>query len=313
MVYEIKPYPEWSYSQTRDQLFHECLRKYYYHYYASHNGWLIESASSEQIIAYRLKQLTSLFLHFGASIHTICQSVVTEWQSNGVIPSYESLSNRLRSMLNQAYLQSRDRQAWMLQPKKRHMLAEINYDGELDSNQIEIIKERQRLCLYNILKSSTLGELTNSEGIEIVELEQLNTMIVDETRVYVKIDLLYKRENETWVIVDWITGKEDKSIKDQMHLYALYVKVTYNVSLEKLELRTEYLLTGESISIDVNKQNIELVERKIKSSVDEMKELLDDDYWYRPKHISHFTPQPSPGKCNKCNFREICDEKYENK
>lgn len=104
MAYEIKPYPEWSYSQTRDQLFHECLRKYYYYYYGSHNGWLIESASPEQITAYRLKQLTNLYLHLGGSVHMICENLITHWLHKKSIPSYEALNNHLRTTLNQAYI-----------------------------------------------------------------------------------------------------------------------------------------------------------------------------------------------------------------
>lgn len=105
-----------------------------------------------------------------------------------------------------------------MQLKRRYMLTEIYYDQELNQNTVEIIKERKHLCLQNLLKSRTLEELTNNDSIEIIELEQLNSMIISDTKVYVKVDLLYKRDYETWVIVDWKTGKEDKHIKDQLHL-----------------------------------------------------------------------------------------------
>lgn len=39
MAYIRREYLEFSWSYSRKNSFHDCLRKYYYHYYASHNGW----------------------------------------------------------------------------------------------------------------------------------------------------------------------------------------------------------------------------------------------------------------------------------
>lgn len=307
MSYDIKPYPEWSYSLTRDRVFQECLRKYYYHYYASHNGWLTESASELQIAAYRLKQLTNLYLHFGLSVHSICANAVTQWQKEGVVPSYATLNQRLRKMLNQAYLESRDKDAWRLRPNRRFMLAEMYYDGVLEQEEVAIIRERMRLCLENFLQSQTLMELTRGEAADIIEMEQLNSFVVHASKVYVSIDLLYRRPDGTWVIVDWKTGKEAPHDEEQLVLYALYVKETYGVPLERLELKTEYLLTGDTRAFQVKGQDIEVTVEKIGKRMEQMKRCLDDADRNRPKPMSRFTPQPSPGKCRRCHFREICD------
>lgn len=69
-------YPQWSYSQSRANMFDECLRKYYYHYYGAHNGWKTESADEMQVRLYRLKQLSNLYLVFGDLAHRMCESAV---------------------------------------------------------------------------------------------------------------------------------------------------------------------------------------------------------------------------------------------
>lgn len=69
----------------------------------------------------------------------------------------------------------------------------------------------------------------------------------------------------------------------------MYVKEKYNVPLEKLELRTAYLLASESTTIEMNEQDLEEISDRINTSMDEMKQLLDDEYWNRPRilHILH--------------------------
>ncbi|WP_054948782.1 RecB family exonuclease [Numidum massiliense] len=308
MAFEIKRYPEWSFSQSREQMFQECLRKYYYHYYASHNGWLVELATPLQMKAYRLKQMTNLYLLFGTAVHRACEHVIDQWVTHNVLPTLTTLHDGVRLMLNRAYVQSLDQQLWKKQPKRQNMLVEMYYDGGIRQEKIDRIKERQHSCLENLLASRTLSELTKSNEMKVVEREKMNTMLVDETKVYVKIDLLYRRDWENVVIVDWKTGRVNGSDDEQLFLYALYVHENYSVPFENMELRTEYLLSGKSRSIDVTAQQIEEVKDHIKQSVAEMKGLLADEYWNRPKEMSQFTPQPSQRTCRYCNFREICDD-----
>jgi len=62
----------------------------------------------------------------------------------------------------------------------------------------------------------------------VLEAEKLNTMIVNASKVYVKMDLLY-RIGERYVIVDWKTGKEKEDHSTQLFQYAKYVSEHYGV------------------------------------------------------------------------------------
>jgi hypothetical protein len=55
-MYVHRDFPDFSWSNSRHKTFLECVRKYYYQYYESHNGWLYE-APDESKAAYRLKNI----------------------------------------------------------------------------------------------------------------------------------------------------------------------------------------------------------------------------------------------------------------
>ncbi|MDP4099056.1 PD-(D/E)XK nuclease family protein [Paenibacillus sp. P96] len=301
-------YPPWSYSQSRANTFDECLRKYYFHYYGSHNGWNRELASEEQATLYRLKQLSNLYLLFGDLAHRMCESAVRTVDERREPPRQGFLDKVIREMLNQGYKESQDREAWIRQPKQRLMLSEIYYGEEALRDRISIINDRRRAIVRNLYTSAAWKELS-AGGARVVEAEKWDTMLLHDTKVYVKMDLLYRRQNGEMVIVDWKTGKEG-DFSDQLYLYASYVREKYNIPLEQLELRVEYLVTGECETYKPVQEDIAKVEENVGRYIEEMKSCLDDEYYNRPKPMSFFTPMPSRRTCGSCNFREVCEFRY---
>ena len=53
MTFEIRPYPEFSWSISRQRKLDQCPRGYFYTYYLGWNGWL-DDAPTEARVAYRL-------------------------------------------------------------------------------------------------------------------------------------------------------------------------------------------------------------------------------------------------------------------
>lgn len=299
-------YPPWSYSQSRANMFNECLRKYYYHYYGSHNGWNPEQSTPEQATLYRLKQLSNLYLWFGDLTHRMCQSAVQALDQGKSVPRTAFLQQAMKDMLNQGYQESKDVEAWLQQPKRRLMLAEMYYQEEDKlRDRIMIIKERLGSVSQHLYTSETWSELQRS-GSQIVEVEKWDTMLLHETKTFVKMDLLYRRSNGRMVIVDWKTGKKE-DFTDQLYLYASYVRDTYNLPLQDIELRVEYLATGEQETYQATSEDIQRVELQVGRDLDEMKSCLEDEYYNRPRPMSYFTPMPSRRAWGGCNFREVCE------
>lgn len=308
MAFEIKPYPEWSWSQSRDGLFSECRRKYYFHYYQSHNGWLRDS-NEEARKTYRLKQLTNLYLLLGDGIHQIAEAALKQWRDEKDLPGEEESLQRIRQHLNQAYLDSRQLDKWVSSPKKLNMLHEIYYSGKLPDYRVEQIKERMAACVKQFFISSSLQEVEKGQDIRIIEVEELNTFLIEDNKIYVKLDLLYKRQDDIWVIVDWKTGAESEKNDRQLLLYALFLNDKYDVPYEKMEIRVEYLLTGECNIVDIDEEEIEKIKNQVIKSTNEMKSFLMDEAENKPLPKTSFPAEPEKRKCVFCSYQEICDEK----
>lgn len=295
-----------SWSHSRDLLFQDCQRKYFYQYYASHNGWLRDSAPEAQK-AYRLKQLSNLYLTFGDAVHQIAYMYVQKWERQHHLFSERELQDKLRHMLNRAFLDSKDVAQWWEAPKKRTMLHEMYYFQQLPEKTVATIKERMSVCLDNLLASESVQELMHTPGHQVIEMEQLNEFWLNNIKLYVKLDLLYKRSDGMWIIVDWKTGKEDERIEEQLHLYAYFLHHERGLPLDKIEVRTEYLLSGTCERTTVTEADLEQLELKIYQSMGSMKDNLEDPEQNRPKPASEFTGTTSEFTCRTCNFREICD------
>jgi CRISPR/Cas system-associated exonuclease Cas4 (RecB family) len=309
MAFETREYPEWSWSQTRDAIFNECARKYYYQYYASHNGWLRES-SEESKAAYRLKQLANLFILFGDALHQLVEKVLREsLEKHELVIAQGKLVNQLKNYLNRAFIDSKNVKKWMGAPKRSMMLHEMYYEKKLPPNRIATINDRINQCTSNLQNSRSLRELMEADN-KIIEIEELNTLIIEGERIYVKLDVLYHAHQENnWVIVDWKTGQEDEDNEDQLLLYAMFLKQKYDVSYEKMEIRMEYLLTGQCKSFRIDGEKVERMKNKVLKSISQMKKLLEDDQKNKPLPIEKFPVLPTRVKCRGCNFRELCKDK----
>lgn len=310
MAFEIRPYPEWSWSKSRDDVFKECPRMYYYHYYASHNGWLRDSDEFTKTV-YRLKQIKNLYLIFGESLHQIAKNSIADYIENKNFPDKEALINTIRGNLNTAYRDSKNKSSWIFSPKKQTMLHEMYYYSSLPPSRVEEIKRRIDSCVKNFLNSKSFKEIINGRNIKIIELdENLNYMTLAENKVFAIIDLLFVSDEDKWVVVDWKTGQESDSIEDQLLIYALYVNKMYNIPFEKIELRIEYLLSGETFVMNVDETKIEKIKYKIFKSIEEMRSYLINTELNIPMPLEEFTAHPESFKCSECNYREICGEKY---
>jgi hypothetical protein len=306
MPFVKQPYPDWSWSLSRQNVLDECPRRYFYTYYASHNGWLKESSSESQVI-YKLKQIKNLYLIFGESLHLLAEKIVKLIDNKCELPSDEEMVKELRGMLNKAYKDSLDSTLWASYPKKKTMLHEIYYHGRLPESVTNKIKERIYICVDNLLKTATIQDLQNSIST-VVEIEKLSTVYVQNTKVFVKLDLLYTLNSE-WIICDWKTGYENEKNDIQAKLYAYYVHMQYGIPLEEVKIRTEYLLTKECSLDSVTLEDIAQLEKHIKESILKMQSMLFDEDGNVPLPSENFKPTTNPSNCLYCNFREICDIK----
>lgn len=145
------------------------------------------------------------------------------------------------------------------------------------------------------------------EDVEIIENDEdkIAEFYHEGTKVYVKVDLLYKI-GDKYIIVDWKTGKEDDEDENQVLLYSKYVSEKYGVDPENIVCRLEYLKFSENREFQFEKEDIEDMNYLILGNVSKMTEYLEDSSINKPKSIDAFSKCKNEIMCNNCNFRKSC-------
>lgn len=304
-----KLYPEFSWSLSRHKSMMDCRRKYGLMYYTSHNGWF-RDASELSREAYRLKKITNLPILFGQEVHDMIESVINHYLKSGTVPTEERLTTHIRNRLNLAFRDSvKGFDDWYHRPNRHNMLHEIYYGGELKKASVDEIEKRLTLCIKNFLNSDSFLDLTaRKDEIKFLESEQFRTMDIEGVKVFVVIDVLYKDlKNNKWVIVDWKTGKETMDDRHQLAIYAMYISKKYHVPLDQIEIRNEYLLTGECRTHEMRESDLMDVYNIMKLSLVEMGKYVVDEEENKPVELSFFSKTEHIKKCDHCNFRQICE------
>ncbi|WP_162595960.1 PD-(D/E)XK nuclease family protein [Bacillus sp. CGMCC 1.16541] len=308
-MFEVKAFPDFSWSYSRHNMLMECAKKYAYHYYLSHNGWLSTSPSLSKD-AYRLKKLSNLPALFGQLVHEEIEYVIEDFLKTGVIPHEAELEHRIRLQLRRIFLQSKDqKQQWLKKPNHYHMLHEIYYYDQLSEKEIENIHEKLNACLKHFLTSKSFQEIVKTKDVHKCESERFRFMEIEGVKVYVVIDLMYQdAARNKWVIIDWKTGKKSADDVGQLALYALYLIRELDVAIEDIEIRNEYLLTGGCHTYQLTKNEIDGMYEQMKVSIQYMRQYQKDSETNEPLALSQFLQTTNTFRCEMCNYKELCQK-----
>ncbi len=309
-LFEIKTYPEFSWSLSRHKTLMHCARQYAHQYYSSHNGWL-RNAPEWNKQAYRLKNLTNLEMYFGSVVHDIIEQVIEDYLNTGILPEETGLTENVRMLLNKGFIDStRHYKNWIERPKKTTMFHELYYGQtkKLPKEKVEKITHRLNVAMKHFLSSKTMQELAYNEQIEFLEAEKFRILEVGKLKVFVVLDLLYKDlERNKWVIVDWKTGKQSEEDPYQLALYVLYLLQSYSIpDLNNIVIRNEYLLEGNSVEHQLDQVTLEKVQELIGTSVEWMTGYLEEPSENKPLSIENFPKTSDQRACRYCNFYELC-------
>lgn len=311
-MFQIRDFPEFSWSHSRHRTWMECPRKYAYMYYVSHNGWLHNAPDSSKY-AYRLKKLVTLPILFGQVVHDVIDQTIDQYRKSGRIPDEKELEHRVRARLRTAFLDSRDRgEQWFRNPNRYTMLFDMYYEGQLSEQDIQDTHNRLNTCLQNFLHSKSFRDMTSSSKISIAASEAFRSIEMNGIKVYAAIDTIYQHlQDGRWVIVDWKTGKHTADDISQLAVYALYAMKKWGVPLAKITVRNEYLQTGSSHTYALTANDIAAMTEQMNESVQAMKQYQQHETLNKPVPLEQFEPTTQTFRCQRCNFKEICLERIE--
>jgi predicted RecB family nuclease len=306
---EHRENPPWSWSVSRRGLFRECPRRYYYHYYGYHDGWLA-SAPDVARRAYRLRNLKSLPLLVGEVLHALFGEALRDVRGGKPAVAADTLFNEARRRLNVAYAESKNRKAFEAEPKGRAMLHELYYGTELADSRIDAMRRRLRAATEGFLASPSFREAGAAPFQEIKGIDHEGHFELDGTRIYAAPDLTIRRGDGTWVIVDWKTGAGDEAHATQLGVYGLYLRHRHGVR-GPVAGRLEYVSEGTSEDVAIDEAALEFALREIRDSVAAMRAYLDDPAANRPRPREAFPLRDDRRACPQCNFYELCRPEIE--
>lgn len=293
---------EFSWSKSRDELFRECRRKYYYDKYGSWGGW-DSNADERARTLYILKRLKSRHMWMGEIVHWAVEGILSETRS-GRTPTAADVTARITARMRKEFRESRDR-LYLKDPKRCCGLYEHEYEVPLDNDAWFSLHEKAKACALHLLDSKIFAEIRAIPPERWLTLEGLLDMGFENDRIFLKMDFA-SRDDGGILIVDWKTGgRDDVDSNVQLGCYGLYAVHEWSALPEQVTT-VEYNLSGRS---ETRKRlipaNIDWIKHYIRSSVASMKSLLvdragntarEDDFPFADNELT----------CKWCSFRRYC-------
>jgi len=310
MTFEIRPYPEFSWSISRQRKLDQCPRGYFYTYYLGWNGWL-DDALTEARVAYRLGKLTSLDALLGQQVDVRARELEAAARTGAVLPEADELETRTRQALRQLWTRSKEgRAAFEARPSKVTMLRSLYMDQDTQP-ETDRLNEKAGPSMRGLLATSHWERLRACGGDGRVEVPDFASFQHDGIKVFAAPDLAYVHEGVLRVI-DWKTGREDDTQAMQVLLQMWWALETYPELAQAaadggLDVRgcLEYVTAGRTQPVEAASGFREQAAETVRAGVAQMRALLADPERNIPLEMAAFERRES-GLCHTCNFGPIC-------
>ena len=314
MTFEIKPYPEFAWSISRQRKLDQCPRGYFYTYYLGWNGWL-DDAPTETRVAYRLGKLTSLDALLGQQIDVRARELEAAARAGAVLPEAAELETRTREALRQLWTRSRNgRAAFEARPNRVTMLRSLYMDQDTQP-ETDRLNEKASPSAHGLLATSHWERLRACGDAGRVEVPDFASFQHDGIKVFAAPDLAYVH-GDVLHVIDWKTGREDDTQAIQVLLQMWWALETYpNLAQAaadgSLEIRghLEYVTAGQTQPVPAPATPAALREQcaeTVLAGVTQMRALLADPERNIPLDKVAFERRES-GLCRTCNFAPVCD------
>lgn len=293
-----------SWSVSRDNVFLECPRKYYFNYYGHWGGWLTDASQRTREI-YVLGKLKHRPMWIGQVVHEcIARSLQNISRGVPVLETAEILSIT-RSLMRQNYRQSINKSYWQ-NPKNNCGFFEHEYDIEVTDEEWRKAADDVDHCLNAFYDSEEYDQLLKTPQENYLEVEQFSSFFVEGVELRIKLDCAV-REGENIVIWDWKTGKResDTGLSLQMACYAAYARDKYRADLDRILTRRFDLFRGIVHEHTATSASLDEVIDYIRGSITDMKALLEDKE--ENKAIEeNFAKVERRNICGRCNYLKVC-------
>lgn len=293
---------EFSWSRSRDATFHDCKRKYYYHYYGSWGGWEADAAADVRRL-YVLKQLASRQQWAGRVVHDAIELALQALRHGQEVPAEAFVGDVVERMRGEWRSSRAGR--YREQPKTC-ALFEHEYRVELKDEAWRALIQNVSTCLRNFFRLPLLAGIRRTSP-EHWSIEHWSKEFDFEgTRVWVAPDFGYWTDEERLVLVDWKTGRAGgEGAAFQLGCYALYAHEVLGVGPERVDLLEVNLREPLVAPHHWDAERLEAVREQLRLSIRAMKAYLADPAT-NTAAVDDFERTEALRICRWCNFRAVC-------
>ena len=306
-MFEIRPYPDFSWSISRQRLLENCPRAYYYRYYLSHNGWLREAPERAKL-AYRLSKLTSLDALLGQEMDVRAREIEAQARTDEPLPSASDLEERTRRTLRDAWRSSKDnRVAFEARPKDHTMLRSFYVEGcPPPEPETDRLNEKLAACHKHLLAASHWERLRGCGRDGCLLIPAFAHFFLDGVTAYAAGDMAYVHDGIVY-LVDWKSGRP--AVDDELQVtLAVHCLCESEPSRAQFPVRAtvHYLLTGEERQVTLPADLRACAADAVAVGVKKMRSFLRDIEANAPLDVGEF-PCKESGLCASCNFTLLCE------
>jgi CRISPR/Cas system-associated exonuclease Cas4 (RecB family) len=290
-------------SVSRDSVFLECPRKYYFNYYGFWSGW--EPDAPERVRElYVLKQLKNRSIWAGQVVHDcIKRSLDNLARGIPVLPLKEILSIT-RDRMRQDFRSSR-RKLYRVNPKSNCGLFEHEYELDVPDERWRETADHVELCLSNYYRSDVYERFSRLDQGDFLEIEKFSGFDLDGVKVVIKLDCA-SRERDRIIVWDWKTGRsEPAGLSFQMACYAYYASRAFGIPVGHVLTRRFELFSNRLFEETVSEGSLEELLAYIRGSIKDMLSLLDDPRT-NTANEENFSKVEKKQVCSRCNFFKVC-------
>ncbi|MFQ5867298.1 MAG: PD-(D/E)XK nuclease family protein [bacterium] len=293
---------EFSWSKSRNDIFRECHRKYYYTYYGHWGGWEFDAPDEVRQI-YILGKLKNRFMWAGEIVHNSIKNVLEETKS-GRVPWMNRLIELTRGQMRYDFESSKNKRYW--QDPKSCALFEHEYDVKVEEERWKDLRKHVETCIQNFYSSDIFDMVKNIDFSLWLPIEEFQGFLFEDSKINVKLDFAYRDRNGGITIIDWKTGKSERAGSDvQLGCYTLFAIDHWNVGSEEVRTIEYNLYNKRGITNRLNAREIEEIKGYIRKNIKEMKTLLVDPV-QNIASKDNFAKTINQETCNSCNFRRVC-------
>lgn len=295
---------ELVWSHSRRKAFEGCLRAYWFAYYGSWGGW--DPAAPPRVRqAYLEKKLTTRAMWTGTVVHEAAEEALRDRRA-GWLPD---LPNSLRFARSRARrdVEGSASGAWRERPARRVGFAEHYYRREVTAEQWEqAFAEIERQV--GVLWGHRIFRRLMVVPERIREVEELQRFRVDDTDVFVVLDVLVEDGRDGLVIIDWKTGDahSDEEIAAQLGVYGLYATRVLGVAADRVTALHVNLRHDQETRHPVGPREIDAAREQIAGSAARMRERLEDVGANRAREEDHPPLPEGDPRCGWCQYRGVC-------